>query len=138
MMTIRALLAVLVLMGILSLSRPSVMAYEVGYVRLTGTLLPAEERGLNGNRESLDVLINGKAWIFQLAKVENLKASGGSGGAILRQLFPDRVNFVGANDLIHNLQEPKVIGKPLTIIGFLYPASRVLFITAVGGEQKIG
>lgn len=138
MKTIRALLAVLLLMGILSLSRPSVMTYEVGYARLTGTLLPVEERGLNGNRESLDVLINGKARIFQLAKVENLKAGGGSGGALLRQIFPARVNFVGADDLIHNLQEPKLIGKPLTIIGFLYPASRVLFITAVDGEQKIG
>lgn len=138
MKTIRALLTVLLLIGILGLSRLSGMAYEVGYVRLTGMLLPVKERGLNGNRESLDVLINGKAWIFQLAKVENLKGSGGNGRAILRQVFPARLTFTGDEDLLHNLQQPEVVGKPLAITAFLYPASRVLFITAVNGAKETG
>lgn len=130
MKTIRALLTVLLLVGILGFSPAPTIAYEVGYVRLSGTLLPAEEEGQTGLRDSFKVQINEKVWIFQLAKVENLRGTG-DGRAILRQVFPAQISFVGAEDLIHHLQEPETVGKPLTITGFLYAASRVLFITAV-------
>lgn len=138
MKIIRAVAVVLFVVGILSLGRAPVMAYEVGYVRLTSTLLPVEEKSQRGMGDTFTVNIHGETWIFQLIKAENLKAGGGSGRAVLQQLFPARVNFVGADDLIHNLQEPEILGKPLTITGFLYPASRVLFITVVDKAQKIG
>lgn len=138
MKTIRALLTVLLLIGILGLSPAPVSAYEVRYVRLFGMLLPAEEEGQRGMRDRFNVSINGKAWIFQLVKVEYLRGTGGDGRAILRQVFPARLTFTGDEDLLHNLQKPEVIGNPLTITAFLYPASRVLFITAVNGTKETG
>ena len=68
--------------------------------------------------------------IFRIVKVKNLKANG-YGRETLRHVVPARAKFVGSEDLIHKLQKPKLVGKPLTIAGFLYPASRVLFVTAV-------
>lgn len=130
-----ALLAIFLLAGTLAFSAAPVMAYEVAYLRLTGTLLPVEEENQGGLHDTLEVNINGEMRIFEVAKVKNLKANG-YGREALRHLVPARVKFVGSEDLIHNLQKPKLVGKPLTIAGFLYPASRVLFVTAVDGVEK--
>lgn len=129
------LLAVLILTMILGLSAAPVLAHEIAYLRLTGTLLPVEEGYQRGLHDTLEVNINGKMWIFRLAKVKNLKANG-YGKEALRNVVPARVNFVGSEDLIHNLQKSERLGKPVTITGFLYPASRVLFVTAVDEVEK--
>ncbi len=63
------LLAVLILIMILGLSAAPVLAYEVAYLRLTGTLLPVEQEDQGGLRDTLVVNINGKMWIFRLEKV---------------------------------------------------------------------
>ncbi|MBI4527457.1 MAG: hypothetical protein HY695_26990 [Deltaproteobacteria bacterium] len=132
MKIIKALLAVPLLVGVLGLSGGPVMAYEVRYIRLTGMLFPVEQEGRKGMHHTLDVRINGKVWILQLAKVENLGASSESGRVIFRQVFPARVSFTGAEDLLHNLQNPEIVAQPVTITGYLYPVSRVFFVTALG------
>lgn len=120
---------------ILGLGAAPVMAYEVAYLRLTGTLLSVEEEDQVGLHDTLEVNINGKMWIFRMEKVKNLKANG-YGREALRHVVPARVNFVGSEDLIHNLQKPGVTGNPLAIAGFLYPASRTLYVTAVDEVDK--
>ncbi len=129
------LLAVLIMTTILGLSAAPILAYEVAYLRLTGTLFPVEQEDQGGPHDTLEVNINGKVRIFRLAKVKNLKASG-YGKEALRHVVPARVNFVGSEDLIHNLQKSERLGKPVTITGFLYSASRVLFVTAVDEVEK--
>jgi hypothetical protein len=135
MKNITKLLAVLFLTMILGQSAATVMAYEVAYLRITGTLLPIEEENQGGLHDTLNVNITGKMRIFRIVKVTNLKANG-YGRAALRHVVPARMNFVGSEDLIHNLQKSEIVGKPVTITGFLYPASRVLFVTAVDGLEK--
>ncbi len=129
MKNITKLLAVLFLTMTLGLSAATVMAYEVAYLRITGTLLPIEEEDQGGVHDILNVNINGKMRIFQLAKVKNLKANG-FGKEIFRHIVPARVRFVESDDAIHNLEKPEIAGKPITITTFLYPVSRTLFITA--------
>lgn len=135
MRNITTLLAVLLLTMILGLNATAVMAYEVAYVRLTGTLLPVEEEGRGGLRDTLDVNIDGKVWVFRLAKVQNLKANG-FGREIFRHVVPAGVRFVGSEDHIHNLQKPEMADTRLTITGFLYPVSRTFFITAMDEVKK--
>ncbi len=129
MKNITKLLAVLFLTMILGLSAATVMAYEVAYLRITGTLLPIEEENQGGFHDTLNVNINGKMRIFRIVKVKNLKANG-YGREILRHIVPARVRFVGSEDAIHKLEKPEVVGKPITITAFVYPVSRTLFITA--------
>ena len=129
MKNITKLLAILFLTMTLGLSAATVMAYEVAYLRITGTLLPIEEGNLGGLHDIFNVNINGQVRIFRLAKVKNLKANG-FGREILRHIVPVPVRFVGSEDAIHKLEKPEIAGKPITITAFLYPVSRTLFITA--------
>ena len=57
MKTMKTLFAALPLIGILGFTGGPVMAYEVHYIRLTGTLVSTED-GQRGN--ALDVVINGR------------------------------------------------------------------------------
>ncbi len=127
MKSISALFATLFLTGILGLTAP-VMAYTLVYLRLTGTILPDKEEFQGGRHDTIDVIINGTTRIFQLEKVKSLQATG-YGRDALRHVVPARVSFVGDEDLIHQLLKPDMVGKACTITGFLYPTSRVLFIT---------
>ena len=129
MKNITKLLAILFLTMILGLSAATVMAYEVAYLRITGTLLPVEEENQGGLYDALEVNINGEMRIFRIVKVKNLKANG-FGREILRHIVPARVKFVGSEDAIHKLEKPEIVGKPITITAFVYPVSRTLFITA--------
>jgi len=127
MKSISALFVTLFLTGILGLTAP-VMAYNLVYLRLTGTILPVEEEFQGGLHDTINMSINETTRIFQLAKVKNLQANG-YGREALRHVVPARVSFVGDEDLIHHLLKPDMVGKPCTITGFLYPTSRVFFIT---------
>lgn len=98
-------------------------------VRFTGALLPLEEEGHRG-LHTLTVLIEGQKWIFKLAKVETLTGRN-RGWAILQDLFPPQVRFIGPENLIQLLQKPESAGKLLVIEGRLYTGDRMLFITAV-------
>lgn len=98
-------------------------------VRFTGALLPLEEEGRRG-LHTLTVFIKGQKWIFRLAKVETLTGRN-RGWAILQDLFPPQVRFIGPEDLIRLLQKPEITGKLLIIEGRLYTGDRMLFITAV-------
>ncbi len=130
-----ALIAIVLLTIILGPGAAPVMAYEVAYLRLTGTLFPIEQEDQGGLHDTLEVNINGEMHIFEVAKVKNLKANG-YGREALRHVVSARVKFVGSVDLIHNLRKPEIVGKPVAIAGFLYPASRVLFVTAVDEVEK--
>ena len=127
MKTIRALLAVLSVVGILGLSRGPVIAYEVHFIRLTGTLFSTEDEGQRG--DALNVIINGRQWIFRIAEVKNLRPSGVTERAMLRHVFPPRATLTGSRELLQNLQKAEIVSRPFTITGFLYSGSGVLFVT---------
>ncbi|MDP2604548.1 MAG: hypothetical protein Q8S00_18475 [Deltaproteobacteria bacterium] len=129
MKTMRTLFAALPLIGILGLNGGPVMAYEVHYIRLTGTLVSTED-GQRGN--ALNVAINGRQWIFRIAKIKNLLPSGVTESAILRYIFAPRVTVTGSQELLQNLQKAAIVSKPLTITGFLYSGSGVFFVTSFG------
>jgi len=129
MKTMKTLFAALPLIGILGFTGGPAIAYEVHYIRLTGTLVSTED-GQRGN--ALDVVINGRQWIFRIAKIKNLLPSGVTESAILRHIFAPRVTVTGSQELLQNLQKAAIVSKPLTITGFLYSGSGVFFLTSFG------
>lgn len=131
-------LALFLLMGIFSLGRSSGFAYEVGHLRLTGKLLPtdAQQNGAHGG--AMEANIDGTWWIFEVAKAENLKGSGPGGWSILRQLFPARMTISGDGELLDEIRREQGSGRDIAITGFLYPASRVFFVTALNKLEGRG
>lgn len=99
-------------------------------VRLTGALHPIAEKG-RSSMHTLTVSIQGKEWLFRIAKVEKLTGSSPDGWRLLRGLFPSQVRFVGPEALLRSLQDPELEGIPLIIEGRLYVGNRILQITTV-------
>jgi hypothetical protein len=134
MKTIRTLFAALPLIGILGFTGGPAIAYEVHYIRLTGILIPLEEEGRK--TDTVNIVMNGTEWVFKIAKAENLAQTGVDGRTALRHVFPARLLLTGSKELIKNLQNPESVGKPVAITGFLYAASRILFVTAVDETKR--
>ena len=98
-------------------------------MRVTGMLLPITEQG----REDLvtvNIFVQDKPWLFRVGKVEELTATereqAVQQGVLLRQ-----VRFYGPDALIGRLQDPKIVGKVLTIEGRLDAKQRRFLVTAV-------
>ena len=126
-----AVLALLLFIGTFTLGRPSGFAYEVGHLRLTGKLLPTDAQQNGDQRGSIEASIDGTRWIFEVAKAETLKGGGAGGWSILRQLFPARMTIRGNGDLLDEIRREEGSGRDIAVTGFLYPASRVFFVTSL-------
>ncbi len=130
--SLRGLGTLSLLVGILLLGRAFAQTFRgiepPPLVRFTGILLPVEEDQPQSLHHSLYITIQGKAWLFRLARVENLTDSR-YGWTLLRRLFPPRVRFTGPEHLIALLKE--LSEKPFTVEGRLYLGSRMLYVTAV-------
>ena len=106
-------------------------------VRLTGLLLPINDQSRKGVLDDLNVLIGKEKWTFLVDKME-IVGSVGLNRATLQRLFPPLVRFVGPDDLIARLKNPKLMGTVLTIEGLLYTGSRMLFLTEVDEGEAAG
>lgn len=124
-------LALFLSMGIFTLGRSSGLAYEVGHLRLTGTLLSIEAGERTGRQQAIEANIGGRQWIFEVAQAKSLKANGLDGRSILRQLFPARLTISGGDELLRELRAEENSGRGIAIAGYFYPASRVFFVTAL-------
>jgi hypothetical protein len=106
-------------------------------VRFPGVLVLSKDQNRKGALEDLDVLIGKEKRIFLLDKMKII-GSVGVNRTMLQRLFAPLILFVGPDDLIRHLKSPNVVGRVLTIEGFLYPESRMLFITAVDNGEAAG
>jgi hypothetical protein len=82
------------------------------------------------------IFIEGKKWIFRVAKVEQLTGWDADGWRLLRKLFPAEMRFLGPKELISRLQDPELMGKRLTLEGQLYVGSKMFFINMVEEAGK--
>ena len=98
-------------------------------IRLTGTLHPPEEKGAPVH--ALTVYIGDSQWNFWLTDIDNLSGPP-YGWLTLTDLFPRELRFSGPDDLLAPLQQPNVVGKPVSVEGRLYTVYRKLVVTAVG------
>lgn len=99
-------------------------------VRLTGSLLPLEEKG-RSHLPTLTILIKGDKRIFRIVNVEKLTGNDPDGWRLLRALFPPEVRCVGPEKPLSLLQTSEIMGRRITIEGHLYVGSRMFFVKFV-------
>lgn len=99
-------------------------------VSLTGILYPPGQRELV-SVHALTVYVQGKECVFDLKKVENLRAGSTTGWEILHEIFPSILRFWGPSKYISPLEKPEIIGKSITIRGFLYVDTGIFYITEI-------
>lgn len=128
--TILSVVVLLVVIGGSSARAQSAYPDRPMQLRVTGTLLPAEEQ----QREDIvavPVFVQDKAWTLRLGKVEDLNPSG-RGDPIKEDVLMRQVRFYGPDDVLARLQG----GKVLTIEGQLDPKERRFRVTAVQEGEK--
>ena len=99
-------------------------------VRFTGSFLPLAHKKPPG-LSTLTVSIKEKKWRFHITKVEKLTGRDPSGTRLLQSIFPPQLRLTGPAQLLSQLQDPQVEGKPLVIEGPLYVGDRMFFVTIV-------
>lgn len=104
---------------------------ETPYVRLSGILLPLEGEA-EPSEPALTILVKGTSWRFQLANVEEVKKHDQE-DARVDELQRHTVRLYGPTPLLVPLQQPKIMGQPITIEGYLYPKERRLLVVTITG-----
>jgi len=104
---------------------------ETPYVRLSGTLLPLEDEA-GPLKPALTILVKGASWRFRLANVEEIKRYDQE-DARVDELQRHTVRLYGPTPLLVPLQQPTIIGQPITIEGYLYPKERRLLVVTITG-----
>jgi hypothetical protein len=99
-------------------------------VRIVGTLVPLEERK-HGQFQTLTVHVRGKSWKLRIREITTLTASTRSGRSLLKDLFPPKLHFIGAEELLFPLQQDTIVGKQLELEGRLYVGDQQLLISHV-------
>jgi hypothetical protein len=103
-------------------------------VTMSGTLQPFNEQDSHG-LNMLTVTIGGKQkWLFYVKRVETV-TDAQPGVMLLNQVFPPELSIEGSTSNMALLEEPRVVGKPVTLQGFLYISDRTFY---VGDVSVIG
>lgn len=99
-------------------------------VRIIGAFAPVDDT----QRSSLTTLlvhIKESKWRLRIREIKALTATTNHGWGLLKDLFPPRLRFVGPDNLIAQLQQDDIAGKPLILEGRLYVGSHLLYLTTV-------
>lgn len=128
----------------LCLSLPSSALAQVGtglpnfrqppQVRIIGTLAPLDDKQPS-KVKTLTVYVKGKSWKLRIQEITALTATTQSGWALLKNLLPPKLRFIGADELLLPLAAETIAGKQLTIEGRLYVGDHQLFVSAVQTKQ---
>ena len=104
-------------------------------VTMSGTLQPVNAQDSHG-LNTLTVTIGGKQkWLFNVKRVETVTEAQ-PGGMLLNEIFPPALSIEGSTSDIAVLEDPNVVGKPVTLQGFLYFADRTFYVgdVSVAGQ----
>jgi len=101
---------------------------------MSGTLQPFNEHESHG-LNTLTVTIDGKQkWLFNVNRVDTVTEAQ-PGLMLLNEIFPPELSLRGSTSDIALLEEPSVVGKQVTLQGFLYIADRTFY---VGNVNVVG
>lgn len=99
-------------------------------VRIVGTFAALEDKP-RGNHKTLTVHVKGKTWQLRLREIKSLTNTTKTGWSLLNDLFPPKLHFIGADDLLTPLTENAIVGKTVEIQGRLYVGDHQLFVSSV-------
>jgi len=104
-------------------------------VTMSGTLQPFNEQDSH-DLNTLTVTIDGKQqWLFNVNRVDTV-TDAQPGVMLLNQLFPPELSIEGSTSNMALLADPGVVGKTVTLQGFLYIADRNFYVgdVSVAGQ----
>jgi len=94
---------------------------------MSGTLQPFNEHESYG-LDTLTVTIADKQqWLFRVNRVDTVTGTN-PGMMLLSEIFPPKLRIMGSTSNMAVLEEPTVVGKTITLEGFLYIADRNFYV----------
>jgi hypothetical protein len=98
-------------------------------LRVTGAFLPTDQQKRD-DIVTVDVSVQGKPMLLRVGKVEDLttqeRVQAVKGEVLLR-----KVHFTGPEEMMTRIQKPEMIGKVVTLEGWLDTQSRRFLVTGV-------
>lgn len=98
-------------------------------LRITGTLLAAES-DKRDDLVTVNISVQGKPMLLRVGKVEDLTTPERA-RAVKDEVLLRQVRFTGPEDLMERLQKPEILGRVITIEGWLDTQARRMQVTAV-------
>ena len=98
-------------------------------LRITGTFLALNQQKRD-DLVTVDVTVQGKPMLLRIGKIEDLTTQERK-QAVKGEVLLHKVHFTGAEDLMMRLQKPEMIGKVITIEGWLDTQSKRLQVTTI-------
>jgi hypothetical protein len=99
-------------------------------VRMSGTLQPFNEHDSHALNTLTVTIADTQQWLFKVTHVDTLPDTA-TGVMLLSEIFPPELHITGATRDIAVLEEPTVVGKAVTLQGFLYLAERNFYVGGV-------
>ena len=96
-------------------------------VTMSGTLQPFNEQDSHG-LNTLTVTIDDKQkWLFNVNRVDTVTGTD-PGVMLLNEIFPPELRIEGSTSNMAVLEDPSVVGKTVTLQGFLYIDDRNFYV----------
>jgi len=105
-------------------------------VRMSGTFQPYDEQQSHG-LNTLTVIVEDKQkWLFKVTRVDTMTGTD-PGMMLLSYIFPPELRLMGAASKMAVLTQPEVLGKPVSLQGFLYIDDRNFYVADVDVAGEI-
>jgi len=129
--TITLIVAVVAVLGPMMVSAQIFSPYgSPPVVRMTGTFKPFDEKESHG-LNTLTVIIEDKQkWLFKVNRVDTMTGTD-PGMMLLTYIFPPELRLMGAASKMALLAQPDIVGKPVSLQGFLYIDDRDFYVAEV-------
>jgi len=127
---IRGLFTAVLLGLVCTLGVTEAMAQGPLDVTLTGKFLPDQEKG---SADTYMFYVRGKRLRFELKNIEvpTVLPESPSGKQMMENIGTPRIQLIGPENVIKQLQQPDILGKPVKIQGTLYVADAVLVVSSL-------
>ena len=104
-------------------------------VTMSGTLQPFTAQDSQRLNTLTVTIANKQQWLFNVTRCETVTEAQ-PGVMLLNQIFPPALSIEGSTSDMALLEEPSVVGKPVTLQGFLYIADRTFYVgdVSVAGQ----
>lgn len=92
-------------------------------LRFTGTICPPDAKDLKGGLAYQKISIENQEWILKVTKVEDVNYPGMTQLQILGPMPNPLILKEGVKGILSPFQKPDIVGKVITIQGFVYASS---------------
>jgi len=97
---------------------------------MSGILLPFNKHDSHALNTLTLTIADTQPWLFKVTRVDTLPDTA-SGGMILSEIFPPALYLTGSTRDLAVLTQPDVVGKAVTLQGFLYLADHNFYVGGV-------